>query len=110
MHAKKMRITFYYCIRFKSTIIFKYSSFYNCSFLIFYSRPKQSDSRPAFGPCAPRAGFLLMSACPGTGVTVMRDEEQPMVRSRRGLCPAAMQSLSDGNSGRPEGRPLPNAW
>ena len=22
MHAKKMRITFYYCIRFKSTIIF----------------------------------------------------------------------------------------
>ena len=24
MHAKKMRITFYYCIRFKSTIIFYY--------------------------------------------------------------------------------------
>ena len=36
MHAKKMRITFYYCIRFKSTIIFIFAK----PIIFIFAKPK----------------------------------------------------------------------
>ena len=49
MHAKKMRITFYYCIRLRSTIIFQIADIFSIFLAI------QSDSNIPSG----HAGLLL---------------------------------------------------
>lgn len=56
MHAKKMRITFYYCIRFKSTIIFIFAKPNYKSFMIM-SHYTTNENVPTYGTItSPKGG------------------------------------------------------